>query len=67
MMSKIIITHEIDSDLEAIEHVKAVMNNGLISKNDTQYCYITTFSNKIRVYADKTKSGTHTFRVWMVK
>lgn len=62
-MAKIIITYEGIPELEAVTLVKTVMNSGLVSKNYTQYCYITTFTAGAKVYADKTKAGNFTFRV----
>ena len=47
----------------AILKVSQVISDGLVSNNNTQYCYVTVFSNGIHVYADRTKSGIHTFRV----
>lgn len=59
-----------DDDTEAWDamlKVSQVISSGLVSNNDTQYCYVTVFESGINVYADKTKSGTHTFKVWTKK
>lgn len=52
------------SDGMALTYALKVINNGKISNNNTQYCHITKFESGYFVYADKTKSETHTFRVW---
>ena len=54
------------SDLVVMHHVKAVIQDGLVSENNTAYCFITKWANGISVYADKTKAGTHVFNVWRV-
>jgi hypothetical protein len=63
-MSKIIVTTDGVTDQEALYYALKVVNDGFVSNDNTQYCFLTTFKNGARVYADKTKSGTHTFRVW---
>lgn len=62
---KIIINTEIEP-LIALERVKQVVDGGLVSKGTygDQYCFVTTWQSGVCVYADKTKNGTHTFRVW---
>lgn len=71
-MSKIIIKNELGDSLEqelnAVNYVSIVMQQGKISGNDDQYCYVTSFYelqdvSDIIVYADMTKNGTHVFRV----
>lgn len=58
------------SDNVAIRLVKSVIDEGLISHNNTQYCWITRFEDengngkKITVYCDKGKSGSHLFEVY---
>ena len=63
-MSKIIINSENISDAESLVYTLKVINEGKISKNNSQYCFITTFESGIKVYANKTKTGTYTFRIW---
>lgn len=65
-MNKIIIHHDID-DLQATYYVMKVIQQGKISKDGTQYCYITTFNNGVAVYADLTKTGTPVFNVQWAK
>jgi hypothetical protein len=65
-MNKIIVTGEGVSDSDALLYALKVVNGGLVSNGNKQYCYLTTFESGTRVYADKTKSGTHKFRVWRV-
>lgn len=67
-MSKIIIHNSKCSDLKAINLVQSVILDGLVSNNNTQYCYITTFTNNITggktvVSCDK-RNDTHTFKVF---
>jgi hypothetical protein len=63
-MSKITITSEGITDKEALHYVLSVVDDGFVSNDNTQYCFMTSFTDGAKVYADKTKSGTHTFRVW---
>jgi len=72
MSGKIIVTHdELINGVDALMYVKMVMADGLVSKgrHGEQYCSATTFRSKTygidvaTVYADKTKNGTHVFRV----
>ena len=65
-MSKIILHHDID-DLQATYYVMKVIQQEKISKNDTQYSYITAFKNGVEVHADLTKTGTPVFHVQGVK
>ena len=51
------------SDSAAVARVHRVIEDGLVSNGDTQYCYITHYQDGIGVYADRTKSGTHTFTI----
>jgi hypothetical protein len=64
-MSKLIIQAEGLGDIEAVWRVAVVVKDGLISNgaNGEQYCFAATFSDGTTVYANKTKSGTHSFRV----
>jgi len=62
-MSKIIIHCDNVDDVTALSYVLAVIDNGKISNNNTQYSYITSYVSGHVVYADKTKSGTFKFRV----
>ena len=71
-MSKIIVKNELGDSLEqelnAMKYVTIVMEQGKISGNDDQYCFVTYFYevqdvSDIIVYADMTKNGTHVFRV----
>ena len=65
-MKKIIITFDDEvEDIEAILAVESVIKQGRISmsNNGTCYCFVTTFANGGMAYADKTKSGTDTFRI----
>lgn len=63
-MSKLIINYEDVNIEDAISHVEAVIRNGKVSKNNTQYCYATVFKNNLVVYADVTKTGSHKFMVY---
>jgi hypothetical protein len=67
-MSKIIITTHGDVRVDqALMVVNEVVKDGFVSENNTQYCYLTTFLSGLKVYADKTKAGTWTFKVWKSK
>ena len=52
-------------DLTAAYAVLKVIQQGKISesKNGRCYCFVTTFKNGVRVYAERTKTGADTFRV----
>lgn len=65
-MSKITITYDGMSDIEALSYVSSVIKQGKISNENTQYCYITKFRTDKghTVYADKTKTGTFTFNIF---
>lgn len=52
------------TDQQAFTYVHSVVIDGLVSKDNTCYCYITTFTNGVVVQAELTKTGTHTFRVF---
>jgi photosystem II stability/assembly factor-like uncharacterized protein len=62
---KVIINAEINIQT-ALDRVKQVIDGGLVSVGTygAQYCFVTTWNDGVRVYADKTKNGTHTFKVW---
>ena len=67
-MSKIIIKNETKhlTDLDAIQYVLLVMQEGKISgsENKKQYCYVTSWkSQDVLVYAYLTKQGTDCFIV----
>ena len=61
-MSKIIIYHDM-TDLQATHYVMKVIQEGKVSNDKTQYCYLTRFTNGVCVYADVTRSGAPRFRV----
>ena len=65
-MSKLIIhNHSRQGDYNALKAVLDVVKNGRISSNENCYCFATSFpSREIRVFADVTKHGTDTFRVF---
>jgi hypothetical protein len=63
-MNKIIIHYDDISDTLALEHILEVIGQGKISKNNSQYCFITRFKSGYTVFADKNKSGTNTFRIY---
>lgn len=48
---------------QATALVGNVIGAGFLSNNGTRYCFATRFHSGVSVYADKTKSGTHVFRV----
>lgn len=52
--------------ITALSMVKEVIDGGLVSKGryGEQYCFATVWTDGARVEADKTKNGTHSFRVW---
>jgi len=61
---KIIVHH--DEQLtasQALMYAREVTKIGFVSKDDTQFCFVTTFHSGITVFTDKTKTGTHVFRV----
>lgn len=62
---KLIIETEIEP-LIALEKVKSVIADGFVSKGryGDQYCFASVGLDGVRVEADKTKNGTHSFRVW---
>ena len=64
---KIIIKHGDIKPLTAMGKVMEVIHDGFVSKGTygEQYCFVTTWSDGVRVSADKTKNGTHVFNVWM--
>lgn len=51
------------TDETAINCVKAVIHQGKISKNRTLYCYVTEFSDGIRVSTSNTAKYP-TFTIW---
>ena len=65
-MNKLIINSEL-SDFQAAYYVLQVIKQGKISKDNTQYCYVTRFTNGVTVYSDVTQKGTPTFRVMASK
>lgn len=55
---KIIIENRTGMPLaQVIWYVKQVMENGRVSNNGENYCYVTTWRNGITVYADKNKNS----------
>lgn len=65
-MKKIIITFDEGiEDIEATFAVTGVIKRGRISKsrNGQCYCFLTTFTNNTRCFAERTKNGTDTFRI----
>ena len=71
MSRRIIITIEEDiSDLDALDYVATVVGNGKVSKykETEQYCFGTTFSNGVKVFArDKRNVNTDSFVVYKRK
>lgn len=67
-MSKLIIhTGEGVSDALALRLVRKVVEGGRVSAGDKCYCFVTvlnTEQGEARVYADRTRGGSDTFRVW---
>lgn len=63
-MGRIIINSESIDDEAALIYVTQVVNQGKISNNEKQYCYVTRFNNGVYVSADLTKNNTHSFKVW---
>lgn len=64
-MSKLIIKNETTflSDLEALTYVTEVVEGGRVSEYNTQYCFVTSWSNGVVVISQQTKTGTDTFLV----
>ena len=60
-MSKFIIDNQSSAaDVSALGLVMEVVSNGRVSKDGTQYCYVTVFTTnagKFAVYADKNKKS----------
>ena len=63
-MSKIIINADGVTDEMAVYLAGEVIKQGKISNANSQYCYVTVFNNGHKVYADKTKTGAYTFKIW---
>ena len=61
-MNKIIIYHDM-TDLQATYYVMKVTQEGKVSCDGAQYCYMTRFRKGVGVYADVTRKGVPTFRV----
>ena len=60
-MTDIIIHKEDDiSDYDALLHVQTVIRGGKVSRNGECYCYVTTFTDGIQVFADKKKADIFT-------
>ena len=55
------------SEAKAIRHVAQVIEEGRVSNEGKQYCYVTTFMDGVGVSASITKNGTDTFTVWREK
>jgi hypothetical protein len=63
-MRIILNNNSIKSDIEAMNLVASVMQEGLISDFGKAYCYVTVFrSAGIVVYAKKNSETSHTFNV----
>jgi hypothetical protein len=54
--------YEVSLD-EALAHVRLVVEEGRVSRNGEQFCYVTHFSDGVLVFADQTRTGTDTFTV----
>jgi len=56
------------SSMDALKLVQSVVDGGMISNgpNGEQYCFATAFTSSI-VYADKTKTGSHSFTILRTK
>jgi hypothetical protein len=63
-MSRIIINSKGIDDETALIYVTQVVNQGKISNNEKQYCYVTRFNNGVYVSSDLTKNNTHSFKIW---
>lgn len=66
-MNKLIIRNYTDlSDLEILNRVMSVVQNGKISTTSRgpQYCFISLFKDNIVVGVSKSKTGTETFYVY---
>lgn len=65
-MGKIIVHFDGCSEVSALDYASSVIDGGLISEgpHGQQYCFATKFKSGATVFADKTKSGTHVFRVF---
>ena len=63
-MNRLIINYENISIEDAISYTEAVIHNGKISNNNTQYCYATVFKDNVVVYAYVTKTGNYAFTVF---
>ena len=66
MKSRIIINDKNVDDATALEAVLSVVKEGKISNEGKQYCYATRL-DKIIVYANLAKTGTHVFDLWREK
>jgi hypothetical protein len=55
-MEKLIIENRTDRPLSSLMgHVRTILEQGRISNNDTQYCYLTTFKDGIVIASEKNK------------
>lgn len=50
-------------DASAMYYVLQVIQDGRVSNDGKEYCYASTFSNGVKVYAHQTKAGNDVFRV----
>lgn len=65
-MSRIIINNKSNlPDADVLIRIKHVIEGGRISNYDTQYCYLTTWTDGIAVAATKRK-GSDSFTVWRI-
>lgn len=63
-MSRLIINYDDDIPTpNALHYVKTVVDLDRISGSGDCYCYVTSFKDGTRVFAEVTKKGTDTFRV----
>lgn len=63
-MARLIINYDDDIPTpNALHYVRTVVDLGRISRDGDCYCYVTSFNDGTRVFAEVTKMGTDTFRV----
>lgn len=61
-MARLIVDYEGPIN-EALPYVQQVINQGRISAEEKQFCYVTIFKDGTIVYADQTQTGTDTFKI----
>jgi len=58
MSERIIIDNQTDLPMsEVLSYVRHVIRQGRISQNDTQYCYVTTWTDEVIVFTGKNKKS----------